>query len=163
MGKRFRRAGQQVWDVLGYPVRVVLRFLAKLDQALSPLTRPLWRFLGRLGLALRKLLTWIIWKPIWLITMPFWLPLSWLWEGIRSTILLAHTVVSLVLATVSFLDFTAVTLAWGAHHMADSGVAGKQDAPLLASALGCLRAAPRQTAPSLGLKGAGMAGTLVCV
>ena len=87
MGKRLKRAGQQVWTVLGYPVRVVLRFLAKLDQALSPLTRPLWRFLGRLGLALRTLLTWIIWKPIWLITMPFWLPLSWLWEGIRSTVL----------------------------------------------------------------------------
>lgn len=87
MGKRLRRAGQHIWTVLGTPVRVVLSLLAKLDQWTAPLTRPLWRFFGRVGLALRKLLTWIIWKPIWIITMPFWLPLSWLWEGIRTSVL----------------------------------------------------------------------------
>jgi TolB protein len=87
MSERLKRAGQRIWAVLGYPVRVVRQLLVKLDQWLAPLTRPIWRFLGRMGLALRKLLTWFIWKPIWVVTMPFWLPLSWLWEGVSKTIL----------------------------------------------------------------------------
>lgn len=89
MGKRVRlkRAGQQMWAVLGYPFRAVGRLLAKLDQWTAPLTRPLWRFMGRMGLALRSILTWVIWKPIWVVTMPFWLPLSWLWEGVQRSLL----------------------------------------------------------------------------
>jgi TolB protein len=40
-----------------------------------------WQFIGRLGLAFRNLLIWIIWKPIFFLTMPFWLPLRWLlWD-----------------------------------------------------------------------------------
>ncbi|MBK8984585.1 MAG: PD40 domain-containing protein [Chloroflexi bacterium] len=53
---------------------------------LRPLFLWFWRFWGRLGLALRSLLTWIIWKPIWLLTMPFWLPLGWLHEGLRGRV-----------------------------------------------------------------------------
>jgi TolB protein len=94
MGDRMRRAGRSLWAWLTLPFRLVGRLLAKPGQFLAPLMRPIglrlrpfllwfWRFLGRLGLALRTLLTWIIWKPIWLLTMPFWLPLSWLWEGVR--------------------------------------------------------------------------------
>lgn len=80
MGKRLKQSGRKALAWLGYPVRAVGRFF-------SPIFRPIWRFLGRLGLAFRSILTWTIWKPIWLITMPFWLPLSWLWEGVRHTIL----------------------------------------------------------------------------
>ena len=40
----------------------------------------LWRYLGRLGLAFRKLLTWLLWTPLVYATMPIWLPLQWLWE-----------------------------------------------------------------------------------
>ncbi len=42
--------------------------------------RRLWRFAGRLGLALRKLLTWFFWIPLVYVTMPIWLPVQWTWE-----------------------------------------------------------------------------------
>ncbi|PID87221.1 MAG: hypothetical protein CSB13_00355 [Chloroflexi bacterium] len=87
MDKRLRRAWQIFLAVLGYPVRVVFRLLVKVDQWLAPLTRPIFRFMGRMGLALRNILNWTIVKPVWIITMPFWLPLSWLWEGIRTAVL----------------------------------------------------------------------------
>jgi TolB protein len=53
----------------------------------SPLTA-VWRFIGRLGLALRNLLTWFIWRPLlWLVAPMAWLirrviapPLGWLWR-----------------------------------------------------------------------------------
>jgi hypothetical protein len=75
----------------------------------------------------------------------------------------APIVDSVGLATVSFPDFTAVTLVWGTLHLAGSGMAGKQNTSLLAGALGRLCAASHQTAPSLDFKVAGVAGTLVCV
>ncbi|MCA9872982.1 MAG: PD40 domain-containing protein [Anaerolineales bacterium] len=63
------------------------RWFTSLFRPVWVWVRPLflwfWRFWGRLGLALRNLLTWTIWKPIWLITMPLWLPLSWLFEGLH--------------------------------------------------------------------------------
>lgn len=94
MGKRLRRAGQSFWALLLIPWQFLARLLAKpgsrLFSLLRPVARPfrrpvrwLWGFWGRLGLALRNLLTWILWKPIWFITLPFWLPLSWLVEGAR--------------------------------------------------------------------------------
>jgi hypothetical protein len=46
-----------------------------------------WRFIGRLGLALRNLLTWLIWRPLlWLVAPVAWIiriiwpPLLWLWR-----------------------------------------------------------------------------------
>lgn len=43
----------------------------------------MWRFLGRLGLALRKLLTWFVYYPLFFLMMPLWLPLRWLWDYLR--------------------------------------------------------------------------------
>ncbi len=94
MGKRLRRAGRSFWALLLLPFRWFGRLLAVPGRWLRPVFRPVWkrvrpvllwfwRFWGRLGLALRSILTWTIWKPIWLLTMPFWLPLSWLAEGMR--------------------------------------------------------------------------------
>ena len=63
MHVRFRRAFNRVW------------------QSLLAVVSSVWQFIGRLGLAFRNLLTWIIWKPIFFLTMPFWLPLRWLlWD-----------------------------------------------------------------------------------
>ena len=63
MRARFQQAAGRFWQIL-------------LAVAFS-----VWRFLGRLGLAFRTLLTWIIWKPLFYLTMPFWLPLRWLlWD-----------------------------------------------------------------------------------
>lgn len=45
--------------------------------------RAVWRYLGKLGLALRNLLTWFVWKPLFFLTLPLWLPLGWLWELTR--------------------------------------------------------------------------------
>ncbi|MCA9922479.1 MAG: hypothetical protein KC421_08910, partial [Anaerolineales bacterium] len=43
----------------------------------------LWRFMGRVGLAIRKLLTWFLWTPLIYVTMPVWLPLRWMWEIVQ--------------------------------------------------------------------------------
>ncbi|MEM7331804.1 MAG: hypothetical protein AAF490_06915 [Chloroflexota bacterium] len=43
----------------------------------------IWRFIGRMGLAFRKLLTWFIWIPLYFLTMPIWMPISWAWEFIK--------------------------------------------------------------------------------
>ena len=97
MGEQLKRAGRSFWALLLFPFRWIGRLLAKPGRLLLPVLRPVWlrlrplflgfwRFLGRLGLALRNLLTWIIWKPIWLITMPFWLPLTWLYEGLHGRV-----------------------------------------------------------------------------
>lgn len=57
------------------------RTAGRVQQFLLAVLSPGWRFLGRLGLAFRNLLTWIIWKPIFYLTMPVWLPLRWmLWD-----------------------------------------------------------------------------------
>ncbi len=45
-----------------------------------------WRFAGRVGLAFRKLLTWVVWFPIFYITMPLWIPLFWLWDAVKPLI-----------------------------------------------------------------------------
>lgn len=42
-----------------------------------------WRFLGQMGLAIRQLLLWFVWLPIYYLTIPFWLPLSWIWSLVR--------------------------------------------------------------------------------
>ncbi|MFZ1395701.1 MAG: hypothetical protein WAS33_02330 [Candidatus Promineifilaceae bacterium] len=55
----------------------------KVWQTLLAVSSSVWLFLGRLGLAFRNLLTWLIWKPIFYVTMPFWLPLRWLlWDSV---------------------------------------------------------------------------------
>ncbi|MCP5100197.1 MAG: TolB family protein [Chloroflexi bacterium] len=42
-----------------------------------------WRFIGRVGLAIRSLLTWFLWLPLFYLTMPIWLPLSWVWDFVK--------------------------------------------------------------------------------
>lgn len=57
------------------------RTIERVRQTLLAVFSPAWRFLGRLGLAFRNILTWIVWKPIFYLTMPIWLPLRWmLWD-----------------------------------------------------------------------------------
>lgn len=105
---------QRVSRLLLLPVRILLWALKKAGHGLRTVGRwlwrglrrvfsPVWKFLGRLGLALRNLLTWIIWRPLLFLTTPWrivygrWLrrPLSavlrplgralfWLWtQGAR--------------------------------------------------------------------------------
>ena len=45
--------------------------------------KAIWRFLGRMGLAIRQLLTWFIWLPLYFLTMPLWLPLRWSWQQFK--------------------------------------------------------------------------------
>lgn len=67
MRARFRQTGQRVW------------------QFLLVVFSSIWQFLGRLGLAYRNFLTYIIWKPLFYLTMPVWLPLRWLlWDTITA-------------------------------------------------------------------------------
>ncbi len=43
-----------------------------------------WRFLGRMGIAFRRVLTLFVWKPLVLFTLPVWLPLRWLfWDYMK--------------------------------------------------------------------------------
>ncbi len=57
------------------------RAFNRVRQSLLAVVFSVWHFIGRLGLAFRNFLTWIIWKPIFFLTMPFWLPLRWLlWD-----------------------------------------------------------------------------------
>ena len=58
-----------------------------------------WRFIGRLGLALRNLLTWLIWRPLlWLVAPVAWIiriiwpPLLWLWRQTGGRLLAAVSV-----------------------------------------------------------------------
>lgn len=73
---------QRVSRLLLLPVRILLWALKKVWHGLSAIGRWLWRglrrilypisaFFGRLGLALRNLLTWTIWRPILFFTSPW--------------------------------------------------------------------------------------------
>ncbi|MEM7111958.1 MAG: hypothetical protein AAF614_05960 [Chloroflexota bacterium] len=53
--------------------------ISKLGRGL----RRFWQFLGRMGLALRNLLTWFIWWPIYYL----FLPVRWLWQTVLSPLL----------------------------------------------------------------------------
>lgn len=50
---------------------------------LRSVSKNIWQFLGRMGLAIRHLLTWFLWVPIYFLTMPIWMPLSWVWSFIK--------------------------------------------------------------------------------
>lgn len=54
--------------------------LRRLGRVLTAVFSALWRFIGRVGLAFRNILTWFVYRPLFYLTMPFWLPLRWLWE-----------------------------------------------------------------------------------
>ncbi len=73
---------QRVSRLLLLPVRILLWALKMLWRGLSTIGRwvgrglrrilsPVWAFIGRLGLALRNLLTWTIWRPILFFTAPW--------------------------------------------------------------------------------------------
>ncbi|MDX1662963.1 MAG: hypothetical protein R3272_04160, partial [Candidatus Promineifilaceae bacterium] len=49
------------------------RGLRRLGSGLRPALAALWRLLGRMGLALRNLLTWIIWRPFHFLALPWYL------------------------------------------------------------------------------------------
>ncbi|WP_420627507.1 TolB family protein [Candidatus Leptofilum sp.] len=69
MRARFRQAAKWVW------------------QHLLVVSSAIWLFLGRVGLAFRNLLIWIIWKPLFYLTMPVWLPLRWiLWDSLAAAV-----------------------------------------------------------------------------
>jgi TolB protein len=75
MGKTVARAGQGFVALLLLLLKLVGRFLLKLwrwlgqvgivlRRALAVVLYPAWIFLGRLGVAWRNLLTWFIWRPL---------------------------------------------------------------------------------------------------
>lgn len=64
-GAFLRRLLGWLWRPIGWLLRP---FVA--------LARAVWRFLGRMGLALRNLLRWFIWQPLWFIATP----LRWLFR-----------------------------------------------------------------------------------
>jgi TolB protein len=57
--------------LLGWPLRWLWRFIGRLGMAERRILEAIWRFLGRLGIALRNILTWVgslFWRPIrWLL------------------------------------------------------------------------------------------------
>jgi TolB protein len=86
MGKRFGQAGH-LWSLLLLPVQL-LRHLGQtrpgqwLTRAASFVLGPPWRFLGRMGLALRRLLTLFIWRPFHFLTYPFYYFLRQFWRAL---------------------------------------------------------------------------------
>lgn len=54
--------------------------LRRIGRVLTAVFSFIWRLLGRMGLAFRKILTWCVWLPLFYITMPLWLPLNWMRE-----------------------------------------------------------------------------------
>lgn len=61
------------------------RAIKWLRDAFFAVVFSVWRFLGRLGLAFRNLLYWLVWQPLFYLTMPLWLPLRWLlWDTVTA-------------------------------------------------------------------------------
>lgn len=89
MRARFGRAGRWLWALLLFPFGLVLQLILKLARwllvvgrwlwgLLSPVVSPIGRFGGRLGLALRNLLTWFVWEPFFLLLLsPFLFFVRW--------------------------------------------------------------------------------------
>lgn len=60
------------------------RIAGKWWQKTTAVLHGCWRFVGRVGLAFRKVLTLFIWKPLVLFTLPLWLPFRWLfWDYMK--------------------------------------------------------------------------------
>ncbi len=58
----------------------------QLWQFLRSLFSLFWRFVGRVGIALRNLLRWFVYYPLFFITMPFWLPARWVLDAVLAAI-----------------------------------------------------------------------------
>lgn len=65
--------------LLGWPFRWLWRFIGRLGMAERRMLEAIWRFLGRMGTALRTILTWV-----WLL---FWRPIRWLLVSLGRPIL----------------------------------------------------------------------------
>lgn len=60
------------------------RIVGKLWRLLTVVLLACWRFIGRMGLATRRVLTLLVWKPLVFFTFPIWLPLRWLfWDYMK--------------------------------------------------------------------------------
>lgn len=63
------------------------RIAGKLWHWVTAVILGCWRFIGRMGLAFRRILTLFVWKPLILLTLPFWLPLRWLfWDYMKEIV-----------------------------------------------------------------------------
>lgn len=87
MGKYFGQAGRFLWFLLLLPLRLLQRLgQTRLGQwvirAAARLFGPPWRLLGRMGLALRHLLTLFIWRPLHFLIYPFFYFGRQLWRGL---------------------------------------------------------------------------------
>ncbi len=91
MGRRLGQAGRFLWSLLLLPVRILRRLgqtrLGQwINRAASKLFGPPWRLLGRMGLALRRLLTLFIWRPLHFLIYPFFYLAHrggrWLWQNL---------------------------------------------------------------------------------
>ncbi len=74
----WHRLSHSAWQVICRPAGWLWRILCWMGEH-TPILR-VWRLLGRMGLAWRRLLTWFVWRPLFFLSMPFWLPLTWFWE-----------------------------------------------------------------------------------
>ena len=72
------------WRVLGPPLRLLWRPLAWLLRPFLAAARAIWRLVGRMGLALRNLLRWFIWTPLFFLSTP----LRWLFRYLLLPLLL---------------------------------------------------------------------------
>lgn len=63
------------------------RILQQIWLNLTAVFLACWRFTGRVGLAFRQFLLWVVWKPLVFITLPFWLPIRWLfWDYMKKIV-----------------------------------------------------------------------------
>ncbi len=78
------------WAVLGAPFRWLWRFLGRLGLAERKLLEATWRRLGVWGIVLRRALSWVlrlVWRPARWLGLTLWPPIRWLgqriWRGVR--------------------------------------------------------------------------------
>ncbi|HEX6385986.1 MAG TPA: hypothetical protein VF177_15050, partial [Anaerolineae bacterium] len=81
--------GQRLANALRFFLRLLVRILNRARHRLGAASRWLsttrfWRFMGRMGLALRNLLTWLVWQPLFFLLMPVWLPGRWLLDYVKA-------------------------------------------------------------------------------
>lgn len=88
MRARLKLVGRWIVQLLHFPLNLLLAAIQpiwrrwglaglwlrqRLVAVLRPILGPPWRFLGRMGLALRKLLTWTLWRPFRFMAAPWYL------------------------------------------------------------------------------------------
>ena len=83
------KASRQLWRAFWFSLTLIVGLFKGSRRWLVAASRwflasRFWRFIGRMGLALRNLLTWFVWQPLFFLLMPVWLPGRWLLDYLKA-------------------------------------------------------------------------------